>query len=54
MKVKIKNVTKCRQKAVKILFMCGCMYVCVYMGVGVFVRVWMRVFKLSQARNVKR
>ena len=26
----------------------------VYMGVGVRVCVWMRVFKLSQARNLKR
>ena len=26
----------------------------VYMGVGVCVYVWMRVFKLSQARNYKR
>ena len=26
----------------------------VYMGVGICVYVWMRVFKLSQARNVKR
>ena len=32
----------------------GCRCVCVYMGVGVCVCVWMRVFKLSQARNVKR
>ena len=26
----------------------------VYMGVGVCVCVWMRVFRLSQARNLKR
>ena len=30
MKLKIKNATKYRQKAVKISFMCGCKYVCVY------------------------
>ena len=49
---KIKNVTKYRQKANKISFMCGCMRV--YMGVGVCVSMWMRVYKLSQARNLKR
>ena len=27
---KIKNSTKYRQKPVKILFVCGCKYVCVY------------------------
>ena len=27
---------------------------CVHMGVGVCVSVWMRVFKLSQTRNLKR
>ena len=46
---KIENATKYRQKAVKISFVCGCKYVCVYMGVGKYVSVWMRVFKLSQA-----
>ena len=30
MKLKIENVTKCKQKAVKISFMCGCKYVYVY------------------------
>ena len=30
MKLKIKNLTKYRQKAVKISFVCGCKYVCVY------------------------
>ena len=40
-----------RQKAVKISFMRSCM--CVYMGVGVCMCVWMPVFKLSQARNLK-
>ena len=53
MKLKIKNATKYRQKAVKISFMCGCKYVSVY-NVGVCVCMWIRVFKLSQARNIKR
>ena len=30
MKLKIKNVTKYRQKAIKISFVCSCKYVCVY------------------------
>ena len=37
MKLKIENAAKCRPKSVKISFMCGCKYVCVYMGVGVCV-----------------
>ena len=50
---KIEDVTKYRQKVVKISFMCGSKYVC-DIGVGVCVCVWMRIFKLSQARNLKR
>ena len=34
--------------------LCVVVSMCVYMGVGVCVCMWMRVFKLSQARNVKR
>ena len=32
--------------------LCVVVSMCVYMGVGVCVCVWMRVFKLSQARNL--
>ena len=34
--------------------LCVVVSMCVHVGVGVCVYVWMRVFKLSQARNVKR
>ena len=34
--------------------LCVVVSMCVYMGVGVCVCVWMRVFKLSLARNLKR
>ena len=46
MQKKIENTTKCRKKAVKIFFVCGCksVCVCVYMAAGVCVYVWMRVF----------
>ena len=50
---KIENLTKCRQKVIKISFVCV-VSMCVYMGVGVCVCVWMHVFKLSLARNLKR
>ena len=62
MELKIKNATKYRQKLKmrqnadkKPLRFCWCVVVSVwvYMGVGVCVYVWMRVFKLSQAKNVK-
>ena len=33
--------------------LCVVVSMCVYMGVCVCVSVWMRVFKLSQARNLK-
>ena len=46
-----------RQNADKKLLrfhLCVVVSMCVYMGVGVCVCMWMCVFKLSQARNVKR
>ena len=40
---KIENAIKCRQKAVKISFMCGCKYVCVDACACGCMCVWMRV-----------
>ena len=63
MKLKIENVTKYRQKSKMgqntdkkpLRFrLCVVVSMCVYMSVGACVCVWMRVFKLSQARKVKR
>ena len=63
MKLKIENATKYRQKSKMrqnadkkpLKFrLCVVVSMCVYMGVGVCVSVWMRVFKLSQTENVKR
>ena len=34
--------------------LCLVVSMCVYMGAGVCVCMWMRVYKLSQARNLKR
>ena len=62
MKLKIENATKYRQKS-KIrqnadkkplrFRLCVLVSMCVYMGVGAYVCMWLRVFKLSQARNLK-
>ena len=64
MKLKIENTTKYRQKienATKYIqkkplkfLLCVVVSLWVYVGVCVYVYEWMSVFKLSQARNVKR
>ena len=53
MKLKIENATKYRQKPLRFR-LCVVVSMCVCMGVGVCVSVWVRVFKLSQARNLNR
>ncbi len=49
---KIENAAKCRQKLLR-FHLCVVVSMCVCICVGVCVSVWMRVFKLSQARNLK-